>query len=248
MGVQVHRRGADEAGDEDVGRTIVQLSRSADLLQDTELDDGDAIAHRQGLGLIVGHVQGGDTQLALQGSNLGTGLDTELGVQVGQRLIHEEDLRLTDDCTTHGHTLTLTTGQSLRLAVEVLGQVENLSGLLDALANLVLRSAGDLQGEAHVVGNGHVRVQSVVLEHHCDVAVLRLHRGDILATNEDAALVDLLQAGEHTKGRRLTTARRADEDEELAILDIKIQIIHGGLIVARVDTSDVVENDFCHNY
>ena len=47
--------------------------------------------------------------------------------------------------------------------------------------------------------------------------------GDILATDEDAALVDLFQAGEHTKGRRLTTARRADEDEELAILDIKIR-------------------------
>ena len=102
MGVQVHRRGADEAGDEDVGRTIVQLGRSADLLQDTELDDGDAIAHRQSLGLIVGHVQGGDTQLALQGSNLGTGLDTELGVQVGQRLIHEEDLRLTTVAPTCG--------------------------------------------------------------------------------------------------------------------------------------------------
>ena len=155
MGVQVHRRGADEAGDEDVGRAIVQLGRGTDLLQDTELDDGDAIAHRQSLGLIVGHVQGGDTQLALQSSNLGTGLDTELGVQVGQRLIHEEDLRLTNDCTAHGHALTLTTGQSLRLTIEVLGQVEDLSGLLDALADLVLRSAGDLQG---LLFSGSVKV------------------------------------------------------------------------------------------
>ena len=87
----------------------------------------------------MGHVQGGDTQLALQSSDLGTGLHAELGIKVGQRLIHEEDLRLTDDCTAHGHALTLATGQSLRLTIEVLGQVEDLSGLLDALADLFLR-------------------------------------------------------------------------------------------------------------
>ena len=92
---QVHRRGADEAGDRrwPDDRTAQSGRRPA---AGYRADDGDAIAHRQSLDLIVGHVQGGDTQLALQGSNLGTGLDTELGVEVGQRLIHEEDLRLTD--------------------------------------------------------------------------------------------------------------------------------------------------------
>ena len=247
VGVDVHRRGADEASDEDVGRTIVQLGRGADLLQDTELDNGDAVTHGQSFGLIVGHVQGGDTQLALQSSDLGTGLHAELGIKVGQRLIHEEDLRLTDDCTTHSHTLTLTTGQSLRLTIKVLGQVEDLSGLLDALANLFLRGAGDLQSEAHVVGHGHVRIQSVVLEHHCDVAILRLHRGDVLATDEDAALVDLFKASEHTQSSGLAAARRANQHQELAILDVHIQIIHRRLIVARVDTSNMVEYDFCHD-
>ena len=95
----------------------------------------------------MGHVQGGDAELTLQGSDLRTGLHTELGIEVRQRLIHEEDLRLTNDCTAHGHALTLTTGQSLRLAVEVLGQIQDLSGLLDALANLFLRGAGDLQAK-----------------------------------------------------------------------------------------------------
>ena len=92
-----------------------------------------------------------------------------------------------------------------------------------------------------------MRVQSVVLEDHCDVAVLRLHRGDIIATDEDAALVDLFQAGQHAQSRGLTAARRANEHQELAVLNVKIQIIHRGLIVARVDTSDVVEYDFCHD-
>ncbi len=196
----------------------------------------------------MGHVQGGDTELTLQGGDLGTGLHTELGVEVGQRLIHEEDLRLTDDCAAHGHTLTLTTGQGLRLAIKVLGQVEDLGGLLDALADLFLRGAGDLQGEAHVVGHGHMRVQGVVLEDHCDIAVLGLHGGDILIADEDAALVDLFEAGKHAQGRGLTTARRTNQNQELAILDVKVQIIHRGLVVARVDSSDMLEYHICHYY
>ena len=92
-----------------------------------------------------------------------------------------------------------------------------------------------------------MRVQRVVLEHHCDVAILRLHGGDILITDADAALVHFLKASEHAQSGGLAAAGRADEHKELTILDIKIQIIHRGLVVARVDTSDVVEYDFCHN-
>ena len=36
---QVHRGGADEAGDEDVGRAVVQVARGADLLQEAVLED-----------------------------------------------------------------------------------------------------------------------------------------------------------------------------------------------------------------
>ena len=146
----------------------------------------------------MGHVHGGDAQLALQRSNLSTGLDTQLGVQVGQRLIHEEDLRLTDNCAAHCHTLTLTTGKCLRLTIQVGLQVEDACCFLNALSNLSLGGACDLQCEAHVLANGHVWVQSVVLEHHCDVAVLRLYVGDVLIANEDTAGVHVFKTCEHS--------------------------------------------------
>ena len=101
----------------------------------------------RGLGLVVGDVQRGDAELALQCRDLRTGLHTELCIEVGERLIHEEDLRLANDCTAHGDALALATGESLRLAVEELGEIEDLGGLLNALANLVLRGAGDLQAK-----------------------------------------------------------------------------------------------------
>src|SRR5699024_10154646 len=156
-GAQVHRRGADEAGHEYVRRVVVHLPGGTHLLQDTELEHADPVTHGQGLGLVVGDVHGGDTQAALQGSDLRTGLHAQLRVQVGQRLVHQEDLRLTHDRAAHGHTLTLTTGERLGLAVQVYAQVEDLGRFLHPLADLALVHTRDLQGEAHVVRHGHVR-------------------------------------------------------------------------------------------
>src|SRR4051794_28508327 len=43
---EVHRRTADEAGYELVDRALVEVLRSTDLLEDAEVHDGDAVAHR----------------------------------------------------------------------------------------------------------------------------------------------------------------------------------------------------------
>ena len=161
--------------------------------------------------------------------DLRTGLDAELGVEVRQRLVHEEDLRLTHDGAAHRDTLALTTGERLRLAVQVLGEVEDLRGLLDLLADLGLVDAGDLEREAHVVGDGHVRVQRVVLEHHRDVPVLRRQVRDVAVTDADGAAVDVLETREHAQGGGLAAAGGADEDEELAVLDVDVELVDGGL-------------------
>src|SRR6187431_2539204 len=238
---EVHGGGADEAGDEHVVRTLVQVTGRADLLEESVLEHRDAVAHRQRLGLVVRDVDGRDAEAALQRCDLGTRLDAELGVEVRQRLVHEEHLRLTHDRTTHGDALTLATGECLRLAGEVLLEVEELGGLEDAGSTLFLADAGDLQGEAHVLGDRHVRVQRVVLEHHRDVAVLRRDVGDIAIADQDAAGVDLFEAGQHAQQGGLSAAGGADENQELAIGDLEAQLVDGGTRAPGVQTSCVVK-------
>ena len=65
-GKEVHRRRADEAGHEQVARPLVQLLGGADLLDDAGPHDRDAVAHGEGLGLVVGDVDGGGAQLVLE--------------------------------------------------------------------------------------------------------------------------------------------------------------------------------------
>jgi hypothetical protein len=169
------------------------------LLEQAVLEHRDAVTHRHGLDLVVRDVDRSDAEPALQRGDLRARLHAQLRVEVGQRLVHEEHLRAADDRPPHGHALPLTTGQGLGLALEVRVEVEDLGGFLNALANLVLGDAADLQGEAHVVGHRHVRVERVVLEDHGDVAVLGGQVGDVAVADEDAAAVDLFEAGQHAQ-------------------------------------------------
>ena len=227
---------------------VVQVARGVDLHQQAVLQHCDAVAHGHGLDLVVGHVDRGDAQAAGQGRDLRTGLDAELGVKVGQRLIHEEDLRVTHDCAAHGNTLALTAGECLRLAVQVRLEVQELGGFTDTLGALFLADAGDLQGEAHVVRNGHVRVQGVVLENHGDVAVLRRNVGDIAVANQDPAGVDVLKTCEHAQGGGLSAAGGSNEDQEFAIGDFNVELVNSGLLCARVQTRCVIKSNCSHSY
>ena len=210
------------------------------------LHHGHPVAHRHRLDLVVGDVDRGDAEVGLQRGDVGAGLHAHLGVEVRQRLVHAEHLRLAHDRATHGDPLTLTTRERLRLAVEVLHQPQDLGGLLDALLALLGRHLGHLQGEAHVVGHAHVRVERVVLEHHRDVAVLGRQRGDVAVADEDLAVVDLLEPGKHPQGGGLAASGGSDEDHELSVFDLQADAGDGGLVSAGIPTLSLLERHCGH--
>ena len=96
------------------------------------------------------------------------------------------------------------------------------AALVDALVDLGLRRVPQLQREGHVVGHRHVRIERVVLEHHGDVALLGRHVVDDARADADLAAGDVLQPGDHAQQRRFAAARRADQDDELAVGDVDV--------------------------
>ena len=65
----------------------------ADLLDRAAAHDHHPVAEGHRLGLVVGDVDGGGAELLLQPGHHRAHLHPQLGVQVGQRLVHEERLR-----------------------------------------------------------------------------------------------------------------------------------------------------------
>ena len=104
---EVHRGRADEAGHEHVRRPLVELARWPALLQVPVVQDGDAVAERHRLGLVVRHVDGRDPEVGLQRRDVCAHLHAELRIEVRQRLVHQEDARHAHDRPPHGHALAL---------------------------------------------------------------------------------------------------------------------------------------------
>ncbi len=244
---QVHLRGPDEAGDEQVHGTVVEAERCVDLLEVPVLHHRDPVPHRHRLDLVVGHVDGGDAEVGLQLGDVRAGRHAHLRVEVRQRLVHAEDLRLADDRTAHRDPLALATGECLGLALEELLQVQDAGRLFHALLALIDGHLRHLQREGHVVRNSHVRVQRVVLEHHRDVPVLRWQPGDVAVADVDLALVDFLEPGEHPQGGGLATPRGPDQDHELAVLDLQVDARNRGLVHPWVPALGLFERDCCHD-
>ena len=97
-GQEVHRRGADEIGDEDAGRTLVDLERWAELLDDAAVHDRDDVGHGHRFHLVVRHVHGGGLHPVVQGARLATAHHfAELGGERAERHVHEEGQRLPHD-------------------------------------------------------------------------------------------------------------------------------------------------------
>ena len=152
---------------------LVEPVRRVDLLQLALEHDGDTVPHRHGLDLIVGDVDHRGSEPALERRDLGACLDAELCVEVAERFVHEENLRLANDRPTDRDALSLSARQRARLPVEIILKVENLRRLEHALVRQVLSAYFQLEPEAHILRDGHVRVKRIILEHHRYVAFLR---------------------------------------------------------------------------
>ena len=118
--------------------------------------------------------------------------------------------------------------------------------VLDPLPDLGLRGAPDLEPVAEVLADVHVRVERVALEHHRDVSVPRRDVGDVAAVDRDRAVRDLLEPGKRPEQRGLPAAGRADERDELPVLDAEGHVVERD-DVALEDLGHVVELDHAHD-
>ena len=242
---EVHRGRSDEGGDEDVLRAVVEILRRVDLLEKAVAHDGDPLAERHRLDLVVRHVHRRHVEPLVQPGQLGPHPDPQLGVEVGERLVHQECGRLAHDRAPHRHPLALPARERARAALEQVLEPEQLRDLVDALVDHVLRHLAHPQAVAEVPRHGHVRVERVVLEDHRDVAVARREVRHFPVADEERPGGDLLEPGHHPQKRRFPAARRPDEHHELAGGDLEIDVIHR-MDVSRVDLVDALEPDRAH--
>ena len=158
-----------------VGRMVERVRRVV-LLQRAAREHRDAAAQRHRLDLVVGDVDGGDAEARVQPAELGPQLHPQLGVEIGERLVEQEGLRVADDGAAHGDALALAAGElaaACGRGVRVRSRMRAASLTRSSIS--ALREFAQLQREGDILADRHLRIKRVVLEHHGDIAVARRH-------------------------------------------------------------------------
>ena len=154
--------------------------------------DDDVVGQRHRFGLIVGDIDHRRADVLVKLGDLDAHRDAEFGIEVGERLVEQEDLGRAHDGAPDGDALALATGELGGLALEQLLHLERARSGCDLLGDLLLAEAGHLQREADVLLDGHVRVEGVVLEDHRHAALDGVGVVDATTADADLAVGDRL--------------------------------------------------------
>ena len=171
-----------------VAGLCVDLDRRADLLGAAGVHHDHALGERHRLDLVVGDVEAGGAAGARCSFWISSAhLHAQLGVEVGQRLVEQEHRRLAHDRAAHRDALALAARELARLALQERLELEDLRRLVCTRVSISASGSRGSQAVRHVVEHAHVRIERVVLEHHRDVAVLRLEVVDHALADRDLA-------------------------------------------------------------
>ncbi|MNE63379.1 hypothetical protein D3C80_1587250 [compost metagenome] len=124
----------------------------------------------------------------MQRFNLGAQLHAQLGIEVGQRLIEQKDLRIAHHGTAHRHPLALTAGQLFRIALQQVIDRQNARRLLHFALLLAFADLHDLHMKRHVFLHRQVRIERIALEHHGDIAIGGVQIVNLLFIQQDSAI------------------------------------------------------------
>ena len=85
---------ADEVGDEQAHRLLVELDRRSGLRDAAVMHHDDAVGDGERLLLVVRHIGDGEVEIELQLADLLAHAPAQLGIEVRQRLVEQQHLRL----------------------------------------------------------------------------------------------------------------------------------------------------------
>jgi hypothetical protein len=217
---------AEELVNERTRRMVVDLLRRAGLLDPPFVHHDDPVGQLERLLLVVGHEHAGQPHAVVQLAKPATQLLAHLGVERAERLVEQEDPGLDGERPGERHPLALAAGQLARIALRQPFQLHEVQQVHDLVPDLRLRCALparlDPQAEGHVLEDGHVPEQGVVLEYEADLPLADMAGAGVLAVEQDGALGRELEPGDDPEQRGLARPGRAEQGDQLARADPEV--------------------------
>ena len=189
-------------------RRKINIVRLTLLVEVPVLHDDDGVRHGERLLLVVRDINRRQPHLLLNIAKLNAHRFTELGVEIGERLVEKQDVRLHDQRPGNGDPLLLTAGHLIGVAILQSRELHERQSLADLLADDLRGTAPHPETIGHVLVNVHVRKERVFLKYHRRIPSIGRDTLDLTPCQMDLAAVRLVKPGDHAQDRRLTAARR----------------------------------------
>ena len=132
--------------------------------------DPDAVAEHDRLGLIVRHIERGHSGGLENSPQVVAQPQAQLGVEIGQRFVEQQQLRPVDDAARECDTLHLSARQRYHRTVRIFRQADQLQHFVHHAVGIGTRDPAMLERIDDVLPHRHVRPDGVRLKHHADVA------------------------------------------------------------------------------
>src|SRR6266567_3471171 len=210
---------------EEAFRLIIDLLRCANLFDTSQTHDNHLIGKRHGLGLIVRHIDGGQVQLVMDALEFDTHFVAQIGVQVRERFVQQEQGWLQCYGAGNRQALLLPTAELAGIALAIFFQMDQFKSLLYTFFTLGSGNAADFQAITHVALYAEVREQGVVLKDHAKAALLGGHILNRLTIEQNLALAQFQQSGQTVERRGFSAAAWPQQRDELAPTHFKIEIL-----------------------
>src|ERR1700694_337697 len=201
----------DEAQHELGLRRLEHTLCAIDLLDPSRVHDRDPVGYRERLILIVGDENGRDVQPALEIAELDLHLVPQRLVERREGLIEKQHRRFQDQSAGNRDALLLAAGQLGRQSPAQPAQLDHFQRLVHDPPDIGFGHAAHAKAEGHVLPDGHMRKQRIVLEHEANVAPVRRHTGNVATPYFYLSLAWLDQSGNQTQQRRLAATARAKQ-------------------------------------
>ncbi len=196
------------------------------------------------------HIHKRRVRILVQPLELRAHLHAQLGIKVGQRFIHEQDLGSRSQRSGDGDALLLTAGEFTGIAALELFNAQHFQQFIGALADPLLVPLEVLQTEGDVLIHRHVRPERVVLEQKAHIALVgrkidaAVRVKNDFSINGDAALCRGFQAGNHAQRGCFAAAGRPEQRDERIAFNIQIEVVHGHKFAEALGY--IVQSDFRH--
>jgi hypothetical protein len=204
----------------------VEVEGATGLQEAATFDDGEVVGSRHEIGGVMGDVEEGEVEVALEIAEESAQVASQGGIEMGEGFVEEDEAGLEDERATDGGACGFAARERGGEVVETGAEVESVRHDLGTGAALMAVDALEAEGKFELFDQGQVGKEPGRLGDPATGTFLGRKSGDVGVVEEDPPGIGEFEAGDEAEGGGLAAAGGTDEEVMGARGDVDGEVLH----------------------